>query len=401
MSMWQQPLKGFVAGLLALGCTAPVWSADEPAPKSKTKLKLVAPSEAAEKPGTDPYAVPDGTPDEIVEFINNLQKKRRQFASRDEAIEHAIKVQRAIISAGDKILAQKVDEDTAYAAAEMKMEAVGLLASADIDGALADALKAAEAFKKDKREDIAELGSQWYMSLRILSVPTMAAEERTEFLGEFLSAIKKSDYSREAIGNALQVGEALEQQPDTKIAGEYYVALAKQLDQGTNPGLKQVAEMLKATGRRLNLPGNLMEVTGNTLEGEKFDWAKYRGKVVLVDFWATWCGPCVEELPNVKQNYERFHKQGFEVVGISLDDNREQLVEFIKTEQIPWTNLFMPPKDGEPQQPPTAEYYGVTGIPTAILVDREGKVITLMARGEELTAQLEKLFAEAPAAESK
>ncbi len=372
------------------------------APPGKGGLKLVSPGEAAAKSDkADPYAVPDGTPEEIMEFLDNLRGERKRFASRDEAVEHAISLHKAMIAGGDKILAQKTDEDTAYAAAEMKLESLGTLASAGVEGMMDLALKEALAMSRDPREDIAELAGQYHGELLIGNAINMEPADRDKFAAETLAKIKEEKFSREAISTAIRLAEAFEQLDDTTIAGKYYGELAEILSQGGNPGLRQVAELLKASGRRLNLPGNKMEVTGLTLAGEKFDWEQYRGKVVLVDFWATWCGPCVEEMPNVKANYERFHEQGFEVVGISLDDDREALETFLKDNEIPWTNLFAAPKDGEPQQPPTAEYYGVTGIPTAILVDREGKVLSLNARAEALTALLEGEFAKAPVEKSE
>ncbi|MDX1969849.1 MAG: TlpA disulfide reductase family protein [Planctomycetaceae bacterium] len=391
-SMW-------LAGVLACGLMAATVRAADEAPKpsetSKPKvrpLKLITPGEVEPK-GADPYAVPNGTPDEIIEFLDKLQKSRKQFASRDEAVDHVIKVQKAIITAGDKILAQKVDDDTAFAAAEMKLEALGMLASADIEGMMEAALKAAKDLAKDQRKDIAELGAEWSRQLTVMNVPSLDEEERKQLIDAHLAEITASKFSRASIGQALQLGEALEQMPDTKVAGAFYADLSKLLGDAKKPGLDEVAAILKANSRRMNLPGNKMEVVGTTLAGKKFDWEQYRGKVVLVDFWATWCGPCVAELPNVKANYDKYHAQGFEVVGISLDDDREQLTAFIAEEEIPWTNLFAAPKDGQPTQQPAAEYYGITGIPTAILVDREGKVISLMARGEMLTELLEKEFA--------
>jgi thiol-disulfide isomerase/thioredoxin len=76
------------------------------------------------------------------------------------------------------------------------------------------------------------------------------------------------------------------------------------------------------------------------LDGSQLDWKSYRGKVVLVDFWATWCGPCRAEVPNVMKMYRDYHDKGFEVLGISLDDRREQAESYIKQEEIPWPTMF-------------------------------------------------------------
>jgi thiol-disulfide isomerase/thioredoxin len=112
---------------------------------------------------------------------------------------------------------------------------------------------------------------------------------------------------------------------------------------------------------------------------------------VLVDFWATWCGPCIAEIPNVLEQYEKYHDKGFEVVGVSLDQDREALEKFVAEQKIPWPILFEKP-EGEGWQHPLATFYGITGIPTVVLIGRDGKVITLDARGEKLGDRLDELF---------
>jgi peroxiredoxin len=106
----------------------------------------------------------------------------------------------------------------------------------------------------------------------------------------------------------------------------------------------------------------------------------YKGKVLLIDFWATWCGPCVKELPNVLDVYEKHHAQGFEVLGVSLDSDAEKLQEFIRQRNIPWPQIL----DQKDSDDALAVRYGVNGIPATFLLDKQGKIIAVGVRGEAL-----------------
>jgi thiol-disulfide isomerase/thioredoxin len=176
---------------------------------------------------------------------------------------------------------------------------------------------------------------------------------------------------------------------DKDLAAEAYVEFGKVLAKASEEKLVQVSKIMTGAARRMKLDGNPITVHGQTLEGKDFDWSKYKGKVVLVDFWATWCGPCREEIPNVKALYEAYHDRGFEVVAISLDaDGKEKPAKYMEREKLPWVCLY--DKDPGKDLEPLAQYYGVFGIPQAILVNREGRVVSLMARGEELERLLVK-----------
>jgi peroxiredoxin len=183
---------------------------------------------------------------------------------------------------------------------------------------------------------------------------------------------------------ALRAGAIAERTGDDKLAGDTYESMAELL--AGQPKLAAVAKQMQGCSRRLRLVGNTMGLEGKTLDGKSLDWEKYRGKVVLVDFWATWCGPCMAEVKNIKENYQKYHDKGFEVIGISLDKiSTQQLAEFVKKEAVPWTIC----RDADSPRH-MAGHYGISGIPNMILVGRDGKVVSLRVRGSSLGPQIEK-----------
>ena len=355
------------------------------------------PAATAKSEETDPdYAVPDGTPKEVLAFVTKLQQRRPKFANREEMIDHAVKVQRAIISAGDKILKQEPDDELVERAAGMKLNALVMLAANQIPGAAKEALDTVALMKKDSNKIVATAAAEKWLTVRILNVTEMNYEDRSSLAEEVITSADKKSFDRSVMGNVMQLGRALEESPDPKAVVAYYTKVADLAEHHGTPQLKEVAERMRGTARRVGLPGNSMQIEANLLDGKPFDWASYRGKVVLVDFWATWCGPCIGELPNVKENYKKYHDKGFDVVGISLDRSREPLEQFIEKEELPWAQLYDEEiQKGKGWNHPVAQFYGISAIPAAILVDKDGKVVSMKARGPELTKQLEKLLGKA------
>ena len=136
----------------------------------------------------------------------------------------------------------------------------------------------------------------------------------------------------------------------------------------------------KEVQRKLAVGAKFPDFEEKDLAGKPLSIANFKGKVVLVDFWATWCGPCIGELPNVLKTYEKFHGKGFEIVGISLDSDRAKLDKFIADRKMTWAQFY----DGKGWQNKLAETYGVKSIPATYLLDGEGKIIARNLRGEAL-----------------
>jgi thiol-disulfide isomerase/thioredoxin len=126
----------------------------------------------------------------------------------------------------------------------------------------------------------------------------------------------------------------------------------------------------------LALRNKPLELSFTALDGSKFDVAKLRGKVVLVDFWATWCPPCVEEVPELVETYEKFRDKGFEIVGISLDQNKATLEKFLKENKMTWPQYF----DGAGWENKIAQRFKIQSVPTMWLLDREGKLVDAAPR---------------------
>lgn len=339
-----------VAAALTLVVGAQSW-AEEPAPAAKEEADASADKNQPE----DPFKAPEGGAKELLGFIREKMSYRPQ--TREQAVEFQTKGIPALRAAGQKLRELATDEDKQLEGFDDAMGYLLLLSTIDIARAEAD--------------------------------------EQKKLIGEIKAAMEKEkDINQNIVRAAINAAMGLERaNPD--MAAEAYREFGALMAASEQPNVAEMGRKLEGSARRLSLLGKQMEIAGTQLDGAKFDWAQYRGKVVLVDFWATWCGPCVAELPNVRKNYEDYHDRGFDVIGISLDNDAAALQEFVKKEGTPWTILYDGPSC------PAAEYYGIVAIPTAILVDRAGNVVSMNARGAELGRLLKELIGTEDAKQSE
>ena len=162
-------------------------------------------------------------------------------------------------------------------------------------------------------------------------------------------------------------------------------------DMAKHPKAAQINKFIAQISANLYLPGvgDKMEIAFTSTAGKEIDVAKMTGKVVLVDFWATWCGPCVAEMPNVIKAYDAYKDKGFEVIGISLDQDKSALEKFTTEKKMPWPQYF----DGKGWGNEIAQRFGISSIPATFLVGKDGKIIGSNLRGADLEEKLKEALA--------
>jgi len=135
--------------------------------------------------------------------------------------------------------------------------------------------------------------------------------------------------------------------------------------------------------------GKPLDIQFMAVDGRSVNVQDLKGRVVLIDFWATWCGPCVGEVPHVKAAYDKLHEKGFEIVGISFDQEKPALENFVKTKEMAWPQYF----DGKGWENKFGKQFGIQSIPTMWLIDKKGVLRDVNARGN-LEEKVTKLIAE-------
>jgi len=222
------------------------------------------------------------------------------------------------------------------------------------------AMQEFEAMFKDakKAEDLKDL---WHKN----------AETIRTRIGAYLTAYPKFRLGADVAG---QLARLAEQVDDPKTHRLIVDAVAKNLP---DHPLAKVAKREQAVGKEF--PFEYTPVGGQKRTSLK----DLRGKVVVIDFWATWCGPCKAEIPAMKKLYEEYGKKGLEIIGVSLDEKEAALTDYVKDKGVPWPQVFG--KDAQA----LADEWGVEAIPAVFIIDRQGRLRSLNARGK-----LEKLVPE-------
>lgn len=139
--------------------------------------------------------------------------------------------------------------------------------------------------------------------------------------------------------------------------------------------------------KKLKIGNPALPIEAVTTAGDRITLESFKGKVLLLDFWASWCQPCRHEMPNVKTVYKQFHDKGFEILGVSLDQSEAGFRGYVDELDIPWPQIY----DGKGWNSAVGRKYGITSIPATFLLDRDGKIRYRNLRGPELGAAVREL----------
>lgn len=349
----------------------------------------------------DPYEVPEGTADELLNFMDELTKYRPRITSRQEYYAAQKKTAEAMAEATDRILdlEEKIEEAIAEKVIQTRASALSTLANLGDEEAAKNLAALPELLEKLGYESFVRpveaklLGSK-FNTLRTAENPDKAIQPLIEEVVTFIKEAGKDltmDDLRLAY-SAVQTANGISRVVDNPdIAINAYKTFGELLINSGNEDADGLGKKFLGAVRRLKLPGNSIEIKGFTLSGDEFNIDSLKGKTVLIDFWATWCGPCLGEIPNMLEMYEAYKDKGFEIVGISVDSDIERLKGFIEKREIPWI-ILQDTQTEKPDYEENSDRYGISGIPSMILVGADGKVISISARGHALNAELEKIY---------
>ncbi len=346
---------------------------------------------------SDDFVVPEkGTPDEYRAFIETVMKTppKTQPASEEDFVKMLTARFGVCAQAAEKIMADPSATDQQYMEAveiRLTMASIAARQSEDTKAILAAVESMLAEAKKAKREAAV---AQLTMMVQMVKLQAAASEGKEAVQKELTALMAIMDAKEKLEAQDLQMimsaARLAENMVDEAMALEIY----KKYTEKAKAAMPEAGRAFEQAVRRLGLLGNEMQIAGKSLEGKDVDVKNLKGKVVLIDFWATWCGPCVGEVPNMLEMYKKYHEQGFEIIGISLDDkdDLDGLKAFLKQRKIKWDILLDADTDLEGET--LSDFYGVQGIPAMYLIGKDGKVISMNARGEKLKELLEVQFPE-------
>jgi len=334
------------------------------------------------EPVDNPYLAPaDATRGQLVEFLLKMDDKPRAIRERAGFDE-------ALIEAAARVIAERRDDESGLVAFEHQTAALHRMAARDAKDARERLDAIVAEWANDARPRVVEELAFLRLERRALDADALAIDAVPALIEDVLSFARARNtkltdrHARLASATVHAINRIDVDRRETYFR-ELGDLLVSSLDKELAAYGREVAGTRSTSGH--DLVGRPMELDGVTTLGVEFDWAAYRGKVVLIDFWASWCGPCRREMPAVVKLKSAYKDRAFDVVGVNLDKDPDAAAKFLEENDLPWTHLT-----GE-SAIAAARRYEVRGIPLFVLVDRDGKAVAVSHQTSDLAAKIESL----------
>lgn len=224
----------------------------------------------------------------------------------------------------------------------------------------------------------------WKVYAATMCILGLTPEKHFENLNNELRKIPAKSRTYKLAMGGLLAGLKEKTHPNYVPFAKIFIEQYRQTDRLAAATVSKELNKMKAFA----IGGEAPDFTMDTPEGEAVSLSDFRGKVLLVDFWASWCGPCRRENPHVVKLYNKYKDQGFDVLGVSLDKDKGRWLAAIEKDGLAWNHV----SDLKYWSNAAAQLYGVKGIPHTVLLDREGKIIAHKLRGAALEAKLKEIF---------
>ncbi len=337
----------------------------------------------------NPYSPPAGASlKDLVEFLQSAPNKPRTIRNRQL-------FQEAVIETAERVLGeQEANKDQQTFALSALFEGLNGLKANGAEKAGQRLKELAKTYAQDDRPAIAREARLVALELQVEKWKSAGADkldqkQAQQALEQITELLKQYD---EVTERHLQIASdsiwLMNNLDDINTAAEQYVQLGGRLGDSQDLRVAGYGRKITRYGQQLALKLKPVAIKGTLLSGDQLDWSKYKGQVVVIDFWATWCGPCVREIPEMKKTYAKYHEKGLEILGVSVDEDGQALKEFVRENELPWPILFSDNRNQKLQ-----DQFGIRGYPTYVVVGRNGKMVSKGARGPALVQLIEQELA--------
>ena len=300
--------------------------------------------------------------------MEELRKYLDRMEDAPASIHHRPGFAEGIVEGADQILAKKPDAAACVASRSItKMAALHESAFDDNEASEKKLKEVSTALLKDSDPAVVKEAKFYELERTVMAGDDVKLADIPKLLDEVHDALADQVLSARHLRIASAAVHLINRLEDDDDAAKRYQELGQQLATSEDSDLVTYGKRIAKASRPPTLVGKPIEIAGKGLDGSDIDIAKLKGKVVIVDFWATWCPPCRAKLPGLMKLYEKRHADGLEVIGVSLDKDFEALEKFVEEQKIPW-NSVVGEKDGDDVDFPLATKYEIAAIPALFLV---------------------------------